>query len=262
MIDDKERLHDKTKKTFIITHNLKGRTISEWVNQFKSNEEYRLRNRKDSVRLTHEIISWHHGDSKHITLEKMERITREYIRQRNPKGLYVAVPHFDKDHFHVHICVSGIEYKIGKSLRLSKVELQNFKNVIQQYQTQHFPELSHSIVKHSKKGTKVSDREYQFKLREGRKSDKEVIQDTLQKCIRSASSKVHFLELLEKNNLKVYERSGRLTGVILNGNKFRFSRLGIPTKFLERVEKADTRRGDLSEIRKENKRSLDHDRFR
>ena len=54
----------------------------------------------------------------------MEEMAREYIRLRHPKGIFVAVPHFDKQHYHIHICATGIEFKTGKSLRLTKTELQ------------------------------------------------------------------------------------------------------------------------------------------
>src|SRR4051812_16608192 len=99
MIHDKDRLFDKEGRSFAITHNLKGDNIDEWVRQYKANEEFRQRKRKDSVYLTHEILSWHREDAKHITLSKMESMAREYIRQRNRKGMYVAVPHFDREHY-------------------------------------------------------------------------------------------------------------------------------------------------------------------
>ena len=50
--------------------------------------------------------------------------------------MYVAVPHFDKDHYHVHICASGVEYRTGKTMRLSKAEMQKMKKNIQKYQQQ------------------------------------------------------------------------------------------------------------------------------
>ena len=72
---------------------------------------------------THEIISFHKDDAKNITLDKLEDIARQYVRERNEKGMFVAVPHFDKEHYHIHICASGIEYKTGKAMRLSKMDL-------------------------------------------------------------------------------------------------------------------------------------------
>ncbi len=75
---------------------------------------------------------------------------------------------FDKQHYHIHICASGIEYKTGKSLRLTKPELQKLKKDIQQFQMGRFPELSNSVVQHGKKLNFVlTDKEYPIKLRTG-----------------------------------------------------------------------------------------------
>src|SRR4029077_20694415 len=128
----------------------------------------------DSVKLFHEILSWHKDDAKHITLAKMEDMVRKYIQLRNPNGIYTAVPHFDKDHCHVHICASGVGYKTGKSLRLSKADLQKLKVETQNYQIQKYPELTHSIVNHTKKEKSlVTDKEYQVKRRIGRETIRE-----------------------------------------------------------------------------------------
>ena len=159
MINNIDRLFDAKDKSFVITHNLKGSDINRWEKQFKENETHRLRKRKDSVYITHEIISWHKDDNKYLSLTKMEDMTREYLRKRNPKGMYVAVPHFDKDHIHIHVCASGIEYKTGKSMRLSKADLSKLKKGIQQYQIEKYPELSKSIVAHGKKTTRVTNKE-------------------------------------------------------------------------------------------------------
>src|SRR6185295_9343689 len=80
ILNDKDRLFDKSGNSFVVTHNLKGNTIESWERQFKENETHRQRKRINSVYLTHEILSWHRDDAKNITLEKMEIIAREYIR--------------------------------------------------------------------------------------------------------------------------------------------------------------------------------------
>src|SRR6266513_3049681 len=85
MLDNKDRLFDKEGRSFAITHNLKGNSIESWEKQYKTNEHFRQRRRSDSVLLTHEILSWHREDEKHITIAKLEAMAREYIRLRNPK---------------------------------------------------------------------------------------------------------------------------------------------------------------------------------
>jgi hypothetical protein len=228
MLNDEGRLFDKEGRSFAITHNLKGNSIEEWERQFKNNEHYRLRKRSDSVYLTHEILSWHRDDAKNITPAKMEAMVRKYIIQRNPKGIYVAVPHFDRKHYHIHICASGIEYKTGKSLRLSKPDLLKLKKEIQQFQVEHFPELSKSIVEHGRKDIiRSTEKEYQLKIRIGRATIKENVLSIINSCFRKAYSEVNFLKLLNEFEVQTYDRSGQIIGVIYNNYKFRFDRLGF-----------------------------------
>jgi hypothetical protein len=119
MVNDKDSLFDKDGHSFAITYNLKGDSIEQWDDQFRSNEQYRQHKRANSVILTNEILSWHRDDAKDISLGKLEDMAREYIQPRNPNGIYVAVPHFDKEHYHDHLCTSGIEYRTGKAMRMA-----------------------------------------------------------------------------------------------------------------------------------------------
>jgi len=250
MLNDKARLFDKEKRSFAISHNLKGNSIAEWAKQFKANEQYRLRKRSDSVLISHEILSWHRDDAKHITLTKMEAMAREYIRQRNPKGMYVAVPHFDKNHYHIHICAAGIEFKTGKSLRLSKQDLLKLKNGIQQFQIEHFPELSKSVVEHGKRSKAISsEKEYQVKLRTGRESGKEHLISVLNSCYTKAKSKESFFQLLKQSGLTTYERGGKMTGVVHDNYKFRFSRLGFSEEQFEDLNRMEEREVGLKKAR-------------
>jgi hypothetical protein len=250
MINDKDRLFDAEKKSFVVTHNLKGNTIDRWVNQFKENESFRKVKRSDSVFLTHEILSWHKEDSKNITLKKMEAMAYEYIRLRNQKGMYVAVPHFDKEHYHIHICASGIEFKTGKSLRLTKSEMQKLKVEIQNYQIEKFPELSKSIVEHDKKGrTTLSEKEYQIKLRTGRATQKEEVLMVLKSCYAKSNSRESFFELLKEKGLSTYERSGKITGVRNENFKFRFNRLGFSKEKFQELDKSNFRINALDDFR-------------
>lgn len=250
MLNEKDRLFDENKNSFAITHNLKGKTVAEWENQYKANEEFRKCKRKDSVYLTHEILSWHRDDAKNITLAKMEEMAREYIKQRNLKGMFVAVPHFDKQHYHIHICASGIEFKTGKSLRLAKPELQKLKKDIQQYQIEKFPELSKSVVQHGKNEKSVlTDNEYQIKLRTGRETDKEQLIGMLKTCYKKANSKETFFHLLKECNLTLYERAGKTSGIVFNNKKFRFKRLGFTEERLEELDRLLQRKIELNKVR-------------
>src|ERR1039457_949532 len=246
MLNDENRLFNSKDKSFFITHNLKGRKIDRLAQQFLENEKFRKRRRKDSVILTHEIISFHKEDSENINVEKLEEITREYIKQRNSKGLYVAVPHFDKEHYHIHICASGVEYRYGNSLRMTKAGFQKLKKDIQNFQIERFPEISKSLVAHDKRGkSHQTEKEYQQKLRTGRATKKDNVFETIESCLKASKSKNEFHTKLKESGLEIYKRSGKITGVVLDKMKFRFARLGFTDERLEELNKGDTRRKDL-----------------
>ena len=258
ILNKKERLFDKDVKSFVISYHLKGNTIAEWEKQFLQNETLRLRKRKDSVRLTHEILSWHKDDAKHLTLPVLEEMAREYIKQRNPKGMVIATPHFDKDHVHIHLCVSGVEYKTGKSLRLSKAALGKLKNGIQKYQVEKYPMLAKSVVEHGKKGLQAkSEKEYKFNWRAGRETDKEFLQKVITHCRERANSDEHFYELLKKQKLNTYKRAGKITGVLYNNRKFRFGRIENPDLNKSLKDKSKIRNSEISQLRSKKSKTIE-----
>lgn len=264
MLHDEGRLFNKEKRSFVITHNLKGNTINQWEQQFKENETFRIRKRTDSVLYTHEIISFHKDDAKNISLDKLENMARTYIQKRKINGMFVAVPHFDKDHYHIHICASGLEYHTGKSLRMTKMDFQKLKKDIQNYQIEHFPELSKSVVKHEKKTlnkeqskeyNKITqtEKEYQYKLRTGRATEKEQILGMLKTCYKSSTSKDDFFNKLKECGLKTYIRSGKTTGIIFGNHKFRLNRLGFTEERLEELNRTFNRGNELNKTREPQK---------
>lgn len=268
LINDKDRLFDKKGRSFVLTHNIKGDSITAWVKQYQSNELKRYRKRNDSNYLTHEIISFHKEDAKNISLEKMELLAREYIKQRNPQGLYVAVPHFDCGHYHIHFCVSGIS-KTGRSLGTSKSGLHKLKKDIQHFQQLHFPELSKSIVNHGEKGDRnkkkliakgaaeneisLTDKEYQYKRRTGRQTEKENLIGILKTCYKKSNSKNDFFLLLKECGLETYERSGKITGIKKANIKFRFSRLGFTEQRIDDLNKFAEREKEINNKRNKSK---------
>jgi hypothetical protein len=260
MMNDTDRLHDKLGNSFCIAHNLKGSSIDSWEKQLKENETQRKQKRSNSVYFTHEILSWHKDDSPNITLEKMEKITREYIQLRNPRGIYVAVPHHDKNHLHVHVLVSGIEHKSGKTMRMSIDEMQKLKKDVQLFQQVRFPEFSKSIVEHGRKQKSIaSEKEYQLKYRTGRATEKEKVIAKINECYNKADSKEKFFKLLNEHRLKTYERGGKMAGVQHGKYKFRFNRLGFPEMKLDGLEMPKSRKEQLQQVRKrvEKKRNVE-----
>ena len=262
MLNDKDRLFNDEGKSFAIAHNLKGDSIEEWESQFRENEEYRLRKRSDSVLLTHEIISFHKDDAKDISLEKLEDMAREYIQQRNPNGMYIAVPHFDKEHYHVHICASGIEYRTGKGMRLDKKKLRELKLNIQQYQVEKYPELSKSIVNHGAlpKAKALSEKEYQYKQRTEGATDKDRVSVMLKTCYKSAASKEDFFMKINECGLSTYIRGGKVYGIVYGSRKYRFKGLGFNEQSIEGLDKSIRRQEEISRLRGKGDKSVTLDR--
>lgn len=237
VIEDKKRLFDKNGQSFVITHNLKGQSIDEWVQEFKENETYRKYKRKNNTIITQEILSFHKGDSKNISLKKMQKLAKEYMRLRAPEKnpVWVACPHFDKEHWHIHIIVAAVKFRTGQSLRMSRSEFGQLKKDIQAYQMAKYPELSRSVVSHGrKKKVRVTDREYQNKLRTGKKTKREELLTLLKICSLNVSTQDEFFALLRAKGLQTYQRGGKIVGVIVDERKYRFKSLGVVANIIHR----------------------------
>lgn len=228
MLADKDRLLDTGGKSFVITHNMKGKRIEGWVQQFKENERRRTRKRRrDGIVLYHEILSWNALDSKNLSPEKLEDMIRQYIQLRNPNAGYVVCVHADRDHIHAHICTSAID-RTGKNMRLSRTALADLKKDIQQYQVEKYPELVHSVVRHGRKSkSRISEKEQQYKLRTGKMSQREMVRTAIESCYKKSKSPEDFYTRLKEQGLETYIRGGRVYGVVVEGRRFRFKRLGV-----------------------------------
>jgi Relaxase/Mobilisation nuclease domain len=246
MMDKEEKLLNEDGKAFLLTHNVKGKRIEQWVQEFKKNEEHRLHKRKNQNHLTHDIISFHTYE--HVSLEQMEEITREYISQRNPNGMFIAVGHFDK-HPHIHIATSSIEFRTGRTMRMSKAQFQKLKESMQQYQQEKYPELSKSIINYKTKKGSIKDKEFQIKLRTGRETQKEQLIGILKTCYKKANNKETFFQLMEDCGLKVYSRGGKISGVHFANKKFRLKRIGFTEERLDELDKSLYRGRELKETR-------------
>jgi len=241
--------HHRSKRDmmFIFKHNLKGNRVEDWVKQFEENEAFRIHKRTGNTILTHEIISFNTEDSPYIDVEMMRDFTKKYIEYRGLRGMYIAVPHFDTDNFHIHLCCSGVEYRTGKAMRLSHKEFQSLKIRMQEYQMQKYPQLQHSIVRHGRGKTHQKDREYQAQKRSGQASKRTRIKEKVRDISLRADSPDQFINLLENQDLKPYYRGRKLTGVISGKRKYRFKTLGVRDE-IERIFEREKRRNYEREI--------------
>lgn len=251
----------KTDPLDAITHNIRSDDIPGYTREFIENESFRKQSRSDQVYLFHEIISFNaNEDTAALTPEVVSDIAREYIRLRGIEGVMLGAVHRDKEHVHVHFCVSALKFRTGTSFGLSKATLRQLKIQIQDFHKQKYPEISQSFPQHGIGRPYLKDRAWQTAHRAERSVLKEKITGTVRSCFAKASSQKEFLELLRGENFHYYERNGVPTGIEHDGTKFLFSRLLEAGQFetlpldLTEEEKA------LAEIRSIREQRAENDR--
>jgi hypothetical protein len=245
-------------ETFVLTKYLKGKNLSveQLQAQFQSNEELRKNKRKNNVVLYMDILSFHPKDAQRLNNEKLYQITLKYLSLRAPKSIAVATVHRnEKDHTHLHICFSGVEYKSGKSIRISKEDFQQkVKLPMEKYQQDIFPELILSRIQHGKSlYIKKEQKKETEKLIEanGGVSEKQEFLALLEEVFKTAKSEQEFYQKLEKRGVKLYSRNGKIVG-IEGKRKFRFNGLGYTPEILRLLEHDRSRLQKLELIRKAN----------
>ncbi len=148
----------KDNNEILLTRFLRGKNLSneEITRQLYKNEQYRVHKRSNSVKLFMEILSFHKDDAEKLTDRKLKQIARKYISLRANQSIALATIHRDKDHTHLHILLSGVEYRTGKSIRMAREEYKEMKLQMEAFQTEKFPELQRSSINHTKKAKKKS----------------------------------------------------------------------------------------------------------
>jgi len=222
----------KNEKPEIISHNLRSDTIPGYTKEFIENESFRQHTRSDQVYLFHEIISFNASeDNNQIGPEVIRDIANEYFRLRGHEGVMLGAVHRDKEHVHLHVCVSALQFRTGTSFRLSKGELRELKVSLQDYHKQKYPGISKSFPEHGKGKAYLKDFKWHALQREQRNLLKEQINDKVRSCFEKSASQKEFLELLREENLYHYERGGKPYGIEYEDTKFRFSGLLEPEQF-------------------------------
>ncbi|MET3536701.1 relaxase/mobilization nuclease domain-containing protein [Chryseobacterium limigenitum] len=251
---------------FELTKFIKGKNLSveELSRQFLSNEAFRMTKRKNSVVLYMDILSFHPRDSERLTNDKLHQITLKYLSLRAPKSIAIATVHKnEKDHTHLHIVFSGVEYKTGKSIRISKEDFKNkVKLEMEKYQQEVFPELLLSKINHEKSRSPqkqhIKEAE-KFLEANGEVSEKQNLLKLLEEVFTTASSEKDFYQKLESKNIKLYSRNGKIIGVE-GKRKFRFSRLGYTPELLQSLEQNPTQNRRTEWLQKTREKSKEKER--
>lgn len=237
-------------RSLVLTHNVRGGSVEAWIGEFLEAEEARLTRRTDSVVLYHEVMSFHDEDTHAITQEKLEDLTLQYVNLRAEKGLVVAMSHHDRDHVHVHFCISGVEHSTGKSMRMSQSQFTAVKRSMQAYQQQRYPEIAKSIADHGRKARQVrSEPEYLMKQRTGQPSKREELAEQLRALFNKSGSLERFGQALKEQGMELYLRNGRPQGVLADRVKYRLRSIGISKEDVARAGSAPARLDQLQRIR-------------
>ncbi|MEO6523798.1 MAG: relaxase/mobilization nuclease domain-containing protein [Mucilaginibacter sp.] len=227
----------------VFTQNIRSNDEEGYAREFMENVAFRLQGRSDQVYLFHEIVSFNSSENDaSLTREVTADLASEYMRLRGDTGVTLGAVHRDRDHVHIHFCVSALHFRTGKSFGLSKPQLFRLKSRFQEYHRNRYPELSKSFPAHGKGGRYVSPREWQARHRE------QVISPVTE-CFVKATSQQHFLELLRGTGLHHYKRGGKPTGIEHGGRKFRFSQLLEGAKFSDLPVETKEEDKVLDEIR-------------
>jgi len=243
----------KTDGNAVYTQNLRSDSIDGYVSEFVENEAFRQSHRVDNVMLTHEIISFSASENREVfTQSVIDNLAKEYIRLRGNKAVILAAGHFDKNHIHIHACVSALEYRTGKSIGLNKAQLKELKENFQQYHKIRYPELTKSFPRHGSREPQLTHGQWHAKQRD------DMIEKVKGLFSKSASQN-QFLGLLQNEGLYYYERAGKPQGIECEGARFRFSRLlgkdQLDSLPMDRTEEERA----LAEIRSTRERQKERD---
>lgn len=247
-------------QAFMLTKFIKGKDLSieQLHAQLLSNEGLRVNRRKNNVVLYMDILSFHPQDAERLSNEKLHQIALKYLSLRAPKSIALATVHrHEKEHTHLHICFSGVEYKTGRSIRISREDFkQKVKLEMEKYQQDVFPELTLSKIRHEKSVSRNKEHKKETeKIMEtnGGLSEKQQLLQNLEEVFKTATSEQDFYEKLKTKGVKLYTRNGKITG-IEGRRKFRFRVLGYTAEILQSLEHHPTlaRRMELLQKVKEN----------
>jgi len=238
-------MSNESENQWLIFQNIsQGFERADIIQEFNDNAQYLTKtpNRKKVYRY-HEVLAFAHENSRDLSRDKMQKITNAYLKLRDPKGLSkaICVPHIENNkHSHVHILLTSnyIDSKHSSDMRMSNERYYDIRRSMERWMLRETPELHRSLVY-------LENDEIERLLPEKYRSERRLMQlekpaknrnhtkEKVAKRIKELLAKSNTLEAFEnlinaEPDLKTYQRSGQLTGVILNNKKYRLKNLGIP----------------------------------
>jgi hypothetical protein len=141
---------DQENKVTTLLHNIpeiEPDDIEGIIEAFKENDTYR-RQRKNGIVQYHEVVSFSPSDTEKLIQNPsiLMDMARKYLQLRAPNSLAIARPHFDEEHLHVHIMISGNCRESKEPSRISQKDFEKVKQELNEYQQSQYPELSNSVI--------------------------------------------------------------------------------------------------------------------
>ena len=206
---------------FCYYHNLPaGTSIDEMTSHFDHNASFAKRVKNKAM---HVVLSFHKDSTPYLDDATLYKLTAEFVRLRAPEAMGFFQKHVDKEHLHIHGCLSGNLLYQDRSILLKKKEYLSKVKELEIYQQTHFENLDASLVYN-----RVKEKKRELSPRQTQK--KEVI-DLLEKLAEKARNMDDFFELIEAHKeLDLYSYRNRTNGVFYKGKKYRF-KTHIPERY-------------------------------
>lgn len=238
-LDEKKQL-DKS-NTFIVTHNLQGRTIEEYVTQFVANEANRIHKSVKATAVHHTILSFSPDDSPKITDDMLRAIAQQFIKLRGEENLYLFAKHENTNAVHMHCCVSGSAMS-GRSSRMSNKEFATLKVELDRFQKQRFPELSASLPRHGLSKQAIQQDMETIEVRTEEFSQTEIYRKVIEVSVGITTAHQEIVKEVQSFKPSPYFKPGELDGNNFDEHtKYKLSREGFNEMIRAEREEAKER---------------------
>jgi hypothetical protein len=159
-----------------------------------------------------------------LTPQKAHAIALELAQREFPNFEVLVATHIDTDHLHSHLIVNSVSFRDGKKLHQSAADLQAHRTVNDEICAAHGLAILPPPEKQVKQ-KRMSSREYRSAAKG--ESWKFRLMNTIDQCMRYASTKEEFLSLMESEGYQVRWADGRknITYTTPGGMKCRDDRL-------------------------------------
>ena len=232
----------------------------ELIKEFMANSS-NLKSIKNWNYLYHEIISLDPNQIKDIPQDEQIKILwdiwEKYLDLRASYNLSYWKIHLDKEHIHLHLCISANELHSNKRLRYSKYEFNKIQQDLEQYKNEKYPQLQTNIYNrwYENDNLKLTKDEQELINRTKKPTLKGIFKDKLQTILDSSLSYKELTQSLKTANIEIIKRWNTITAKDLTNNKkYRLKTLWLLKNLdnlKKRIEVIKSRTNDIENFKKE-----------